>query len=194
MTIPNYITHYYLADRQPFLSLSDLDLDRHSSTFNELRDRHKVDPGYHRRYGKDYLDRRKRIENTLRCRFIERGGKPTREYPFYFVLGESMWFKYLIQNQTEIRIPIRDLNPPTVSFTFPDSYIALSRNTKPYHNQVFILDELENVVNKYGLPNDDLPLNYEKYWLGDFEKYIEVQIWDDNTVKPFIDRFLQEVK
>ena len=28
MIIPDYITHYYLADRQPFLSLSELNLEK----------------------------------------------------------------------------------------------------------------------------------------------------------------------
>ena len=56
MTIPDYITHYYLADRQPFLSLSELKLEQHNSIFDELLNRHKTDSGYHRRYGKNYID------------------------------------------------------------------------------------------------------------------------------------------
>ena len=56
MTIPDYITHYYLADRQPFLSLSELDLKKHNYIFDELLNRHKTDPSYHRRYGKNYID------------------------------------------------------------------------------------------------------------------------------------------
>ena len=192
MTIPNYITHYYLADRQPFLSLSELKLEKQHSIFNELLDRHKVDPTYHRRYGIDYINKRKTIENTLRSRFIERGGKPTRKHPFYFVLGDSAWFKHLNRNHSEIRISIKELNPATVSFTYPDSYVALSSNTKPYHGKVFLLHELECVVNKYGLPVDDSFLNYDSYWIGDFEKYIEFQIWENEIIQPFIDLFFKK--
>ena len=184
--ISDYITHYYLAERQPFLSLSVLKLNERNRVFNELLNRHKTSPGYHRRFGKNYIDKRKKVEDILRSNFIQRGGKPNRKHPFYFVLGESIWFKYLVENHSEIRIPIKDLNPNTVSFTFPDSYVAFSNNSKPYHGKVFILEELEDVVNKYGLPVDDTSLNYEKYWTGDFEKYIEFQVWDDNIVKPFV--------
>ena len=192
MTIPSFITHYHLSDRQPFLSLSELSLDRHNYIFDELLIRHKIDPGYHRRYGQDYINQRKVVENRLRSHFIERGGKPVRKYPVYFVLGESIWFKHLIKNQSEIRIPIKDLNPATVSFTFPDSYVSLSSDAKPYHGKVFLLNELERFVARYGLPTDDTSLNYEKYWLGDFEKYIEVQVWEDKLVQPFIKRFLKQ--
>ncbi|MGK7950505.1 MAG: hypothetical protein AB4368_17415, partial [Xenococcaceae cyanobacterium] len=66
MRIPDFITHYHLADRQPFLSLSELKLDEQSYIFNDLLNRHKNEPGYHRRYGKDYIDKRKRIKDTPR--------------------------------------------------------------------------------------------------------------------------------
>ena len=51
-----------------------------------------------------------------------------RKYPCYFVLGKSTWFKRLIKGQYEINIPLDKLNPATTSFTYPDSYVALSRN------------------------------------------------------------------
>ena len=90
LIIPDYITHYCLSDRQPFLSLSELALNKQKDIFGELLVRHKTDPGYHRRYGQDYIDNRKVIEDNLRSRFIKSGGKPIRKYPFYFVLGESI--------------------------------------------------------------------------------------------------------
>jgi len=95
----------------------------------------------------------------------------------------------LIQDQREVRISIRDLNPGTTSFTFPDSYVALSKNEKPYHGRVFLLHELESFVAEYSLPVDDDSGTYDRYWEGDFEKYIEFQIWEDEVVQPFIDRY-----
>lgn len=190
MEIPNFITHYHLAERQPFLTLSELEMGQNDPIFKELQTRHNKDNEYHRRYGKNYIHTRKEIEDTLRRLFIERGGKPIRKYPFYFVLGESIWFKNLIKEQSEVRIQLCDLNPATTSFTFPDSYVALSRNEKPFHGKVFLLHELEGFIEKYGMPVDDDSLNYQRYWEGDFEKYIEFQIWEDSIVKPFIDRYL----
>ena len=43
------------------------------------------------------------------------------------------------------------------------------------------------------MPVDDESFNYQRYWEGDFEKYIEFQIWEDSIVKPFIDRYLDKI-
>ena len=68
----------------------------------------------------------------------------------------------------------------------------MSSKTKPYHGKVFLLDELKGVVDKYGLPADDTSLDYDSYWLRDFEKYIEFQVWEDEIIQPFIDLFYEE--
>ena len=189
MEVPTFITHYHLADRQPFLTLSELDMDREGFIFENLRDRHESDPGYQRRYGQNYLDKRRRIENKLRKLFVARGGKPRRKYPFYFVLGQSTWFRHLIAEHLEVSIALSSLNPHTTSFTFSDSYVALSNSEKPYYDQVFLLPELESVVNRYGIPKDDKPSDYQNYWKGDFEKYVEFQLWEDEIVQPFIAKY-----
>ena len=192
LEIPTFITHYHLADRQPFLTLSELKTGRGEAIFKNLKDRHKREPGYKRRYGQSYLDTRRRIEDKLRQLFIARGGEPRRKYPFYFVLGRSSWFRRLAEEHREIRIVLSSLDPKTTSFTFPDSYVALSRDEKPYHGKVFLLPELESIVSQYGMPEDEQSPNYQSYWKGDFEKYIEFQIWEDEIVQPFIaDYFLR---
>lgn len=109
-----------------------------SPIFQKLRNRHKYDAGYQRRYGNNYIDTRQKIENSLRRLFIERSGKPIRKYPLYFVLGESIWLKNLAKEPSEVKMRICDLNPATTSLTFPDSYIALSNNRKPYPGKVFL--------------------------------------------------------
>ncbi len=187
--IPNFITHYCLPDRQPFLTLSDLTIDEEEAVFEKIRDRHKHDSGYRRRYGADYLSKRQKIESKLRYLFIDRGGKPVRKHPFYFVLGQSTWFENLNKDHLSLQVEIDRLSPETTSFTFPDSYVSLSRCDQPYHGQVFLLHELEHVVSRYGLPEDKIPLSYQRYWEGDFEKYIEFQIWEDDIVQPFIDLY-----
>ena len=188
--IPKFITHYCLPDRQPFLTLSELTADEEESIFENLRNRYRYDSSYRRRYGKDYLDHRREIENKLRCLFVNCGGEPVRRYPFYFVLGKSRWFENLNEGHVALQLDIASLNPATTSFTFPDSYIALSRCDKPYHGRVFLLHELKDVVERHGLPDNSKPLNYQNYWKGDFEKYIEFQIWEDKIVQPFIDQYL----
>ena len=186
LEIPTFITHYHLADRQPFLTLSEIKGSRDEAIFENLKNRHRSDPSYKRRYGRSYLTTRRRIESKLRQLFVARGGEPRRKYPFYFVLGQSSWFHGLVREHLEIKIALSSLDPQTTSFTFPDSYVALSSNEKPYHGQVFLLPDLESVVGKYGMPKDERVSDYQSYWKGDFEKYIEFQIWEDQIVQPFI--------
>ena len=182
---PNYISHYYLADRAPFLSLSDLEGDIHNPAFVEMLNKHKTDEGYMRRYGKIYLETRKRCESKLRDIFLSKGGKPSRLNPYYCVLGSSDWFLGLNDMHREIRIPIAELDERLVSLTFPDSLITMTDQIKPYYEKVYLLSELDELINSFGLPNSVAPSTYEKYWEGDFEHYIEVQIWCDSLVNRY---------
>lgn len=76
--IPNYITHYYLLDRKPFLSLSELSQEKLQEVLKELRERTKR--GETKRGFADwYVEERKKTEAFLREEFIKKGGKPKRE-------------------------------------------------------------------------------------------------------------------
>ena len=179
------ITHYYLSDKDPFLSLSDFNGDDNHPAFIEMLNKHKNVDGYNRRYGKSYLKQRREIENQLRELFIKRGGNPKRQYPVYFVLGESNWFKNLNANHLEINIPISKLPKDKVSITYPDSFVALTAKEKPYFNKVFLLDEIPQAINEFGPPSNRLAESYERYWEGDFELYYEVQVWDDEVLQQY---------
>jgi len=179
------ITHYYLKDRCPFLSLSDLDGDIGNSVFKEMLDRHKLDPKYNRRYGMGYLQTRREVEEKLRRCFIKRGGNPHRRYPIYFTLGESKWFEGLNEDHLKLEIPISELPEDAVSVTFPDSYLAMTDSTKPYFEKVYFLKEVSDIASVYGIPNDVVPESYDRYWEGDFEHYFEVQVWDDEVLRKY---------
>ncbi|GHD67020.1 hypothetical protein [Jeongeupia chitinilytica] len=135
-------------------------------------------PGYRRWFGREYIQRRKFTENRLRALFIERGGKPARDYPVYLTLGASPWFKGLNELHHEIRITLSCLDPATTSLTFPDSFMTVSRPDKPYYNQVFLPGDLEQMVDRFGLPANDHLVPYEKYRETDFELCVEIQVWD----------------
>ncbi len=183
--IPNFVTHYHLPDRQPFLTLSDLEGNIEHPVFVQMLNKHKSDTGYNRRYGRQYLKMRMDAEAKLKRLFENRGGKPKRKYPFYFVLGSSEWFRHLNSNHKELRIGLSELPRNSVSVTFSDSFIAMTAEDKDYYEKVYFIDELKELVNKRGLPKNEKPESYENYWVGDFEKYIEVQVWDDEVVEPF---------
>nr|WP_163500417.1 hypothetical protein [Halomonas socia] len=178
MVIPDVATHYYLRENGPFRSLSELAGGADNPVFLDLLTRHQRDPGYRRRYGRHYIDMRRDVEERLREHFIARGGKPRRRYPFYLVLGESPWFRELNADQAEVRLPLSCLDPEVVSLTYPDSFIALTQADKPFYNQVFLLNEVDRLVSRFGIPDNDHQVPYERYWETDFELYIEVQLWD----------------
>lgn len=178
LKIPQIATHYYLPEHGPFKSLSELPLATEDPLFLELLTRHQTDPNYRRRYGHDYIPKRKIIEQRLRELFIARGGQPQVRHPSYLVLGTSEWFKNLNANHQSLTIQLADLNPLTTSITFTDSFIALSRTDKAYFEKVFLLSELTELVKTFGMPNNDHLVPYERYWEYDFELYIEIQVWE----------------
>lgn len=178
MRLPEFATHYYLPEIGPFRSLSELPAGSEDPIFLDLLTRHQRDPGYRRRYGRNYIEVRSKVEARLRELFVARGGKPRRRHPYYLVLGESPWFRDLNVYQSELKILLSELDPETTSLTYPDSFVALSRGDKPYFNQVFLLSEVSEIVERFGVPDNDQVVPYERYWETDFELYIEVQLWD----------------
>ncbi|MGQ7262592.1 hypothetical protein [Vreelandella sp. V005] len=175
---PKFATHYYLTEIGPFRRLSELPAGSEDPVFLDLLTRHQRESGYRRRYGSNYIEVRREVEARLRELFVARGGKPPRRHPFYLVLGESPWFRDLNANQSGLKILLSELDLETTSLTYPDSFIALSRDDKPYFNHVFLLSEINELVTRFGIPENDYVVPYERYWETDFELYIEVQLWD----------------
>lgn len=163
----------------PFRSLSDLSEGSNSPVFKKLLSRHSQDPGYRRRFGTDYIEKRRAIEAELRSLFIQRGGQPIRLAPYYLTLGESPWFRNLNSSHKEIRIALKSLDPRTTSLTFPDSFIALTKPEKAYYRKVYMLHEIDSLWSTYSLPRDDSHLPHEDYWKTDFEFYAEIQVWSE---------------
>lgn len=60
---------------------------------------------------------------------------------------------------------------------------GLEVEEKSYHGKVFRLHELPGVVEKQGLPEDDYSHNYGNYVNEDFEKFIEIQVWDESPIQ-----------
>jgi len=188
--IPDFITHYYLPDRRPFLNLSELDDESLAQVIADLRI--TGDAGRsERRFGPRYMSLRRRTEELLRERFVERGGRPLRQAPHYFVLGESAWFRGLYAGAAEIRVRLADVPSEQVSFTLPDSVGAMGllpeygieTAPRPYHGTVFRIEELADVVERYGMPGGRRPASYQGYEFEDSEHYVEVQVWADEPLQ-----------
>lgn len=185
-----FVTHYHLSDKAPFLNLCDLKGKELEKVVNELEDKRIQNSNFNRVYGGKYLELRRKTENKLLKLFIEAGGKPKRSSPHYFVLGESFWFKHLCPDTKEVQIPLKYFASNSISFTYPDSFVSmgympefgLKVNEKPYHGKVFRLNELPELIKEYGIPKDDFRKEYDNYIHEEFEKFIEVQVWDDSPI------------
>ena len=189
MPIPDFITHYHLADRRPFLNLSDLDEPSLTSVLSGLQA--TAESGVSaRRFGPRYMKLRRDTEDVLRTRFIEQGGQPTRRSPHYFVLGESPWFRGLYGDAAEVRVRLNDLPTEQVSITYPDSITSMGPlaefgitvSHRPYHGNVYRIEELSQLIARFGLPHGPKPHTYEGHQFEDFEHYVEVQVWSDDAL------------
>ena len=193
--IPDHVTHYHPAGDPPFRNLCDLGPDEAERVVARLIERRRNDPRHKRAYGALYLDYRRAVEARLRALFRARGGRPERRTPHYFVLGESAWFEGVYPETRSVRLPLDALPADQTSFTYPDSGVAMRVGPafglppdplRPYHERVFMLDDLEQVIASWGLPGYDPAEGYDGYHLRTFEKYIEVQLWSDDPVRAFL--------
>lgn len=183
-TVPSYLTHYFERSKGPFLTLSDLPLDdaariqqelRHTGVFAGKRD-------------ESYLGVRCYLERLVRDLFVSQGGRPQREVPFTMVLGSCRWFSSWYKETEEIRIPIREFDPETVSFTYGDMFPAMRvLDEKPHRGKVYRIYDLQGLVDTFGLPQDVNPDGK----LGP-ERYIEAQVWSDHPIKQFVEQYRLE--
>lgn len=187
--IPRFLTHYHLRGAEPFRSISELGEEEWHTVYDAFRKRQETDTTYNRRFGPTYRTVRLEVEAILRTRFEAKGGITSRSAPHYFCLGANHWWKNFCDHD-EIRIPLDEIDPRTVSFTYPDSFTSmgildrfdLRHEKKPYHGEVFFLDELDDVIREFGMPVDRKTSDYTAYHKEDLELYIEAQLWTDDPI------------
>jgi len=175
------------------MSLSDLDEGAIEREFIELS---KMQLKVHRFRTPDearhYMALRRNAEDKTRTKFIEKGGLPILRHPRYMVLGTSKWFTDWYVEKREIRIPLNCFDSSTISFTYPDCLISMilaespkwESRRRPYHGNVYTLQEIGDVIATFGMPDESDPARFEID-----EHLIEAQIWDIEPLK----RFLPEV-
>jgi hypothetical protein len=174
------ITHNYDPDRGACRNICDLPDAEASKILDEIRRSglRSIKP--------DYLQRRRLTEEWLgRERFRKLG--PTRlERPVYFFLGNFADGTDPSRLMSLV-LPLREFPPEALTFTYSDSMASLPIATrdelrlyrKPYHGQVFTLDEIKSAIDEWGMPGDrwksDLTMKYDRF--------IEVQVWDDRPIR-----------
>jgi hypothetical protein len=85
-----------------------------------------------------------------------------------------------------IVLQLADFDARVLTFTFPDSMTScpqprgLGHVARPYHEQVFTLPEITDIVSRHGFPNPRTPRNQRPE-----DGFIEVQVWDDRPLVEF---------
>ncbi|MCB0058724.1 MAG: hypothetical protein KDE45_16925 [Caldilineaceae bacterium] len=186
----DYLTHYYMGDREPFQSLSALPDAEAIRIMAALSD----DTPFGARFKQphQYLAARRDSEAWVRAEFIAKGGRPQAGYPISCVLGSSGWLEQAAPERAihaAIRIPLALFTADDVSFTYPDSMISrwFGRD-KPaeyyrpaLHGRVFTLPEILALVAEKGMP--------EEHWDSNLPvtlaPYIEAQVWNHEVLAAF---------
>ncbi|MDP4147229.1 MAG: GNAT family N-acetyltransferase [Bacillota bacterium] len=171
-SMPKYLYHYYEASVGPFKSLTDLPLEEAEKILEDIRQEGIT---YASKRSKDYIVLRRGLEEKVRNLFVAKGGRPSRKTPHSMTLGECSWIKQWYKNPQEIKIPVSAFDPLKISFTYGDIFPAMRYDDgKPYFGKVYTLEEIEQVIQTHGLPQE---------WNSDGKygpkRYIEVQVWDN---------------
>jgi hypothetical protein len=130
------VTHYYLADKRPFLNLSDLSDAELESVMSDLEWR-RAHAGLRRVFGRRYMELRRHTETKLRRLFVDAGGRPERTAPHYFVLGSSAWYRGLAPHTREVAIPLSELPADVTSLTYGPNVLGHERWRAIAHDAVF---------------------------------------------------------
>ncbi len=184
MNIPKFLFHYYELDNGPFRNITEHGLEKAESI------QAQISKGFNSKRPDNYLDLRFSLEKRIKKQFILKGGKPSRNDPFYFTLGECNWAKSWYVNPGVIKIPLTDFKTEHISFTYPDSMVSfqfydqpkLKAYRKDCNGQVFLLNEMNDLINVYGLPTEEKSQIQESL---KYDKYIEAQVWDDKIINEY---------
>jgi len=179
----DFLYHYFDKNIGPFVNLSDIPIDEANAVIGMIK---KVRPNSKvAARDSEYMTRRHYYEDILRKEFAKQGGIIKRPAPHYMVVGHVPWLSTWFEDSAFIKIPISEFNLKTISFTYGDSHPVFSNGShkmddKEYRRQLYTYEEILKIIDKYGLPQD---------WNDDGrygpERYIEAQIWCNETIKKY---------
>lgn len=176
--VPQVLSHYYEKSTGPFRNLSDLPRGQAEHILADIRAEGAI---FASQRSADYLVIREDLEAHIRYLFIEKGGRPQRLRPHSMILGTCAWLQSWYQDGQELCIPLDHFSPESVSFTYGDLFPAMRyQDGKPYRGQVYLMSELEPLIQQFGLPQERNPDGH----LGP-DRYIEAQVWDDTPLHPY---------
>lgn len=175
-----FLYHYYEKDIGPFVNLSDVPIEEAKAILSAIQKERPSAQSAQR--DPDYMNRRHMYEEMLRKEFLKKGGRVQRKAPHYMVVEPCPWLSTWFLNSAFVKIPIEEFDVNTVSFTYGDSHPTFSLQPrkddwKEYRRKLYTYGEILKIIEKYGLPQN---------WNGDGkygpERYVEAQIWSDETI------------
>jgi len=173
--------HYFEKAKGPFLSLSALPLKEAQEILNNLVTEEKT---FAAQRNERYLPRRHELERVVHELFVAKGGKPEKQTPHYFVVGECPWLATWYKQADYVKVPIEEFDLSTVSFTYGDTFPTFSPSVDDdleYRRKVYTYEEILGIIEQYGLPQ-------EKWNTPVFAQpsYVEAQVWSDNPVLKYM--------
>jgi hypothetical protein len=174
----DYLYHYYEKAIGPFRNLSDLPAEEAAEILDSIRQTKEVMAG---RREAGYMERRYELEQLARAMFISKGGQPVRQVPHYMVVGECEWLSSWYEEGEAVQIHISSFNTDRLSFSYGDLFPTFSpkvNDGKEYRGNIYTYKEMLQLIHKYGLPQV-----WNKDGARGPERYIEVQVWDDEALK-----------
>ena len=177
-----YLYHYYDKTIGPFKNLSESSQEEAAKIMEKIK---AEKPGaFCTKRNPDYMEKRRYYEEILRQEFLKKGGIIQREVPHYMVVEKCDFLESWYENSKFLKIPIEQFDKRTISFTYGDSHPTFSdkvNDGKEYRKKLYTYDEILEIIKKYGLPQSWNPDGK----LGP-ERYVEVHIWSDETIKLFV--------
>jgi len=171
--------HYYHRDIGPFKNLSKLTIEE----AEEISDRIRLEgTTFASKRSNDYMAIRRSLEIKAREQFISKGGRPKNSFPHYMTLGACDWLETWYKKPDVIVIPWDEFLEESISFTYGDLFPTMRyHDEKPYRRQVYTKEEIKCLINQYGLPQD-----WNKMGDKGPERYIEVQVWDEDVISKYL--------
>lgn len=171
--------HYYEEEQGPFKNLSSLEMNEAEELLQKIRNKKET---FASKRPLDYLRVRKELENKARELFILKGGKPRNVYPHYMTWGACEWIKDWYRNGKLIKIPVTEFLEDDISFTYGDLFPTMRyQDGREYRGEVYTKTEMMELIQRYGLPQE-----WNKEGMKGPERYIEVQIWNDEIINKYI--------
>ena len=180
--------HYFEKSRGPFLAITELPQEEAMNILSEIA---RENPNLVHPNPEWFLTKRRELETIVRDKFIEKGGKPVRIAPHYMTVEKADCMNSWYNEPECIEIDVKEFDLSVISFTYGDTFPIFNNlldNGEEYRNNVYRYDEIINIINKYGYPQEtehiqNVPMNY-------LLKYAEAHIWSDDVVKKHREKWL----